>query len=138
MAVTTPEVDERVALAVASLHEFIHPDPEAEAWLRLATDQAAVGARTELPTGQTWVRLAVEADAEHAGEALRELDDLTHPGEQEESWLQFVVSEVAASNEPGTMVELPTGESWMRMVLVVPDPSDSGPHSPSHAIEHQP
>lgn len=86
MAVTTPAVDERVALAVASLHELIHPDPSVE------------------------------------------------------SWLEYVTAEAAAANEPGTVVDLPTGESWLRVVLVVPDPAERCPHSLSHAAEnhHQP
>lgn len=84
MAVTAPDVDDRVALAVASLHELVHPDPNVE------------------------------------------------------SWLEYVCAEVAASNAPGTEVELPTGESWLRLVLVVPDPTDHQPHSLSHAVEHHP
>lgn len=86
MAVTTPDVDERVALAVASLHELVHPDANVE------------------------------------------------------SWLEYVTAEAAASNPPGTVVDLPTGESWLRLVLVVPDPAEGHPHSLSHAAEnhHQP
>jgi hypothetical protein len=84
MAVTTPDVDERVALAVASLHELVHPDQNVE------------------------------------------------------SWLEYVTAEVAAHNQPGTAVELPTGETWLRLVLVVPDPEDHRPHSLTHAVEHNP
>lgn len=84
MAVTTPDVDERVALAVASLHDLVHPEPNVE------------------------------------------------------FWLEYVTAEVARTNEPGTVVDLPTGESWLRLVLVVPDPADPRPHSLSHAAEHHP
>lgn len=84
MAVTTPDVDERVALAVASLHELVHLDANVE------------------------------------------------------SWLEYVVAEAAATNEPGSVVDLPTGETWLRLVLVVPDPTERRPHSLSHAAEGHP
>jgi GAF domain-containing protein len=71
MAVTTPGVDARVALALSSLHAITHPD----------------------------------AGVDH--------------------WLDFVVTDVARDNAPGTVVELPTGDRWLRLVLVVPDPTST-------------
>lgn len=73
MAVTTPGVDARVALALTSLHAVTHPD----------------------------------SGADH--------------------WLDFVVADVARDNAPGTVVELPTGDPWLRLVLVVPDPAVTAP-----------
>lgn len=77
MAVTThPDVaDERVALALASLHELTHPDADTV-----------------------------------------------------EPWLDFVVEEAARAGRPGDQVVIPTGNKYVHIVLVVPDPSDPNPH----------
>ena len=60
------------------------------------------------------------ADA-RAAAVRTSLHELTHPTGPEDSWLDWVAEHIARDNAPGTVVDLPVGTPWLRLVVIVPD-----------------
>jgi hypothetical protein len=82
--------------------------------------------------------VSIDDADERVALSVSALYELTNPDPTVRDWLEFVVGEVARTHSPGDRVELPTGDSSLRLILVVPDPHGGQPLSLAHAAELHP
>jgi hypothetical protein len=100
--------------------DFVHP-PTLQVWINtglLHLDTPGKGRRRHYPPA--------EVRAARALDALRRLGGIDPPTTPSQSAvrrkLQVAVADAARNNPPGTVVEIPGPVSWVRTIVVVPEP----------------
>lgn len=98
--------------------DFVN-DPSLNAWIRaglLHLDLPGSGRRRHYPVA--------EVRAARALDALRRLGGIEPPSlnTPAQRKLQLAVANAARNNPPGTVVEIPSPVSWVRTIVVVPEP----------------